>query len=62
MIAETRSQVSVNEATLYVAFELGKKGWKLAMTSGFGVAPVLRSTGRSRMGGGGVGCRRARGS
>ena len=45
MIAETRSQVSVNEATLYVAFELGKKGWKLAMTSGFGIAPVMRTVG-----------------
>jgi transposase len=28
---------------LYVAFELGKKDWKLAMTSGFGVAPWLRT-------------------
>jgi transposase len=28
---------------LYVAFELGKKEWKLAMTSGFGVAPWLRT-------------------
>jgi hypothetical protein len=27
---------SVCEATLYVAFELGKKEWKLAMTSGLG--------------------------
>ncbi len=45
MIAETRSQVSVREATLYVAFELGKTSWKLAMTSGFGVAPVLRTVG-----------------
>jgi transposase len=45
MIAETRSQVSVREGTLYVAFELGKTGWKLAMTSGFGVAPVLRTVG-----------------
>jgi transposase len=35
--------MSVNEPTLYVAFELGKKDWKLAMTSGFGVAPWLRS-------------------
>jgi transposase len=28
---------------LYVAFELGKKDWRLAMTSGFGVAPWVRS-------------------
>jgi transposase len=42
MTAATRS-VSVSEAVLYVAFELGKAQWKLAMTSGFGVAPVLRT-------------------
>jgi len=42
MIATTRPEMSVNEPTLYVAFELGKKDWKLAMTSGFGVAPWLR--------------------
>jgi transposase len=34
---------SVSEPTLYVAFELGKKDWKLAMTSGFGVAPWVRT-------------------
>jgi transposase len=43
MIATTRPEMSVNEPTLYVAFELGKKTWNLAMTSGFGVAPWLRS-------------------
>ncbi len=43
MIATTRPEMSVSEPTLYVAFELGKKEWKLAMTSGFGVAPWLRS-------------------
>ena len=43
MIAAVRSEVSVNEPVLYVAFELGKKDWKLAMTSGFGVAPLLRT-------------------
>lgn len=43
MIATTRSVVSVTEGVLYVAFELGKKQWKLAMTSGFGVAPVLQT-------------------
>ena len=30
---------------MYVAFELGNKEWKLAMTSGFGVTPWLRSVG-----------------
>ncbi|HEX9572181.1 MAG TPA: IS110 family transposase [Burkholderiales bacterium] len=43
MIARTRPEMSVSEPTMYVAFELGKKEWKLAMTSGFGVAPWLRS-------------------
>jgi transposase len=41
MIAAARSDVSVNESVLYVAFELGKKDWKLAMTSGFGMQPWL---------------------
>jgi len=43
MIAAARSDVSVNEPVLYVAFELGKKEWKLAMTSAFGVQPWLRT-------------------
>jgi transposase len=43
MIATTRPELSVSEPTLYVAFELGKKDWKLAMTSGFGVDPWLRT-------------------
>jgi transposase len=43
MIAAARSNVSVNEPVLYVAFELGKKDWKLAMTSGFGMPPWLRT-------------------
>jgi transposase len=43
MIATTRPEASVSEPTLYVAFELGKKEWKLAMTSGFGVAPWVRT-------------------
>jgi len=43
MIAATRPAVSVSEPVLYVAFEVGKKEWKLAMTSGVGVAPVLRT-------------------
>ena len=43
MIATTRPEMSVSELTLYVAFELGKKEWKLAMTSGFGVEPWVRT-------------------
>ena len=43
MIAATRPEMSVNEPALYVAFELGKKDWKLAMTSGFGVDPWVRT-------------------
>ena len=43
MTAMTRPAMSVSEPTLYVAFELGKKDWKLAMTSGFGVPPWLRT-------------------
>jgi len=44
MTAATRSEMSsVSEPTLYVAFELSKKEWKLAMTSGFGVPPWLRT-------------------
>lgn len=43
MIATTHPVKSVNESVLYVALELGKKEWKLAMTSGFGVAPLLRT-------------------
>jgi len=43
MNAMTRPAMSVSEPTLYVAFELGKKDWKLAMTAGFGVQPWLRT-------------------
>ena len=43
MIATTRPELSVSEPTLYVAFELGQKDWKLAMTAGFGVPPWLRT-------------------
>jgi transposase len=43
MIATTRPESSVREATLYVAFELSKKNWKLALSSGFGDAPWLRT-------------------
>ena len=43
MTATTRPEMSVSEPTLYVAFELAKKEWKLALTSGFGVEPWLRT-------------------
>jgi transposase len=43
MTATTRPEKSVSEPTLYVAFELGKKEWTLAMTSGLGVDPWLRT-------------------
>ena len=43
MHAMTRPTVSVSEPTLYVAFELGKKDWKLALTAGFGIQPWLRT-------------------
>jgi len=43
MITTNRSVASVANGVVYVAFELGKKQWKLAMTSGFGVAPVLQT-------------------
>jgi hypothetical protein len=43
MTATTRPEFgSVSEPTVYVAFELSATQWKLAMTSGFGVAPWLR--------------------
>src|SRR5687768_11080979 len=51
MVASTRPELSVSEATLYVAFELGKKDWKLALTSGFGVTPWLRTVASSDLGG-----------
>lgn len=34
---------SVSEPTLYVAFELGAKQWKLGITSGLGIAPWVRT-------------------
>lgn len=43
MTAMIRSEVSVNESVLFVAFELGKKSWKLAMTTGLAVTPWLRT-------------------
>jgi transposase len=50
MIAAVRSEVSVNESVLYVAFELAKKDWKLAMTAGFGVTPALRTVAAGDLG------------
>jgi len=44
MTAATRPEFrSVSEPTLYVAFELSAKHWKLAMTSGFGIEPSMRT-------------------
>jgi transposase len=51
MIATTRPETSVSEPTLYVAFELSKKDWKLALTSGFGVTPWLRTVASGDLGG-----------
>jgi transposase len=43
MRATVRSAVSVNESVLFVAFELAKRQWKLALSSGFGVAAIIRT-------------------
>jgi transposase len=44
MTATTRPEFSsVSEPRLYVAFELSAKQWKLAMTSGFGIEPWVRT-------------------
>jgi transposase len=43
MTATIRPTFSVNEPTLYVAFELSLKEWKLALTTGFGIAPWVRT-------------------
>lgn len=52
MTATTRPEFrSVNEPTLYVAFELSAKEWKVAMRSGFGVAPWLRTVPSGDLGG-----------
>lgn len=51
MIAAVRSQVSVREPVLYVAFELSRKQWKLGLTSGFGVAAIVRTVGGGDWGG-----------
>ena len=43
MIAATRPEMSVREQPLFVAFELGKKEWKLALTSGVAAAPWVKT-------------------
>ncbi len=43
MIVKTHPELSVREAVLFVAFELSRREWKLALTSGFGVRPWLRT-------------------
>ena len=43
MIAKTHPVLSVREAVLFVAFELSRREWKIALTSGFGVVPWLRT-------------------
>jgi transposase len=42
MIATTRLETSVSEPRLFVAFELGKKEWKLALTAGFAARPWVK--------------------
>lgn len=43
MTATPRPKMSVSEPTLFVAFELGKKDWKLALTSGFAARPWVKT-------------------
>jgi transposase len=43
MTATIRPTFSVNAPTLYVAFELSKQEWKLALTTGFGIVPWVRT-------------------
>lgn len=45
MHATVRSAVSVKESVLFVSFELAKREWKLALSSGFGVAAIIRTVG-----------------
>ena len=40
MIVKTHPELSVREAVLFVAFELSRREWKIALTSGFGVRAV----------------------
>ena len=50
--AEMIAPPCANESTLYVAFELAKKHWKLAMTSGIRRGGVGADGVRRRLGGG----------
>jgi transposase len=43
MIAPTRPETSVREPRLFVAFELGKREWKLALTAGVGIEPWVKA-------------------
>lgn len=43
MAAAARSGVSVKESVLFVAFELAQRQWKVALSSGFGVAAIVRT-------------------
>jgi transposase len=43
MIATTRSNESVRETPLFVAFELSQREWKLALTPGIGERPWVRT-------------------
>jgi transposase len=52
--------MSVSEPTLYVAFELSAKQWKLAMTTGFGVDPWVTTVPAGELAGVGRAIARAR--
>jgi transposase len=43
MIETTRYAISVNDSTLYVAFEVGLKTWKLAMTTRTAMKPWIKT-------------------
>jgi len=43
MAATVRSASSVSESVLFVSLELAQRQWKLALSSGFGVAAIIRS-------------------
>lgn len=49
MIATTRPEMSVCERPVFVAFELSQREWKLALTSGCGVSPWVRTIARGDM-------------
>jgi len=46
MIVATHPELSVRETPLFVAFELSQREWKLALTSGVGPQPWLRTIAR----------------